>query len=363
MKISARIYRILSKLLIAVVVLVVAGVLLFLAMQISGRNRLYGNGGQEAPDLNMTDSSGAVQASAAGLAAGWAGMDSGEWQDGDVRYEGDIYRYNGDILTFLFLGIDHMEEATTVPDGIDGGQSDAIFLLALNPHSQRATVIGIPRDTMAQITVYDEQGNYLGVQTAQLALQHGYGDGGKLSCERSQDAVSQLFYGLPIHGYCAVNMGAIPLLNDVVGGVDVTAVEDVPGTGIRKGQTVHLEGQSAYDYLHNRDTGSFASAAGRLERQKQYLAAYAAKAMEGMREDITLPVKLYSTLSRYMVTDITVDEVSYLAPQLLDYEFDRSSFRTLAGETVMGEEFEEFYIDDQALYRLVLEVFYEKVGE
>lgn len=31
------------------------------------------------------------------------------------------------------------------------------------------------------------------------------------------------------------------------------------------------------------------------------------------------------------------------------------------GETVMGEEFEEFYPDEDALYELILDVFYERV--
>ena len=56
---------------------------------------------------------------------------------------------------------------------------------------------------------------------------HGYGDGMELSCERSVAAVSRLFYNLPISGYAAINMGAIPALNDAVGGVQVTVLDDV----------------------------------------------------------------------------------------------------------------------------------------
>jgi hypothetical protein len=33
----------------------------------------------------------------------------------------------------------------------------------------------------------------------------------------------------------------------------------------------------------------------------------------------------------------------------------------MEGETVMGEEFEEFYPDEDALYEMILDVFYEKV--
>ena len=39
------------------------------------------------------------------------------------------------------------------------------------------------------------------------------------------------------------------------------------------------------------------------------------------------------------------------------------SLLTLEGEAVMGEEYEEFYPDEEALYRLILEVFYEEVGQ
>ena len=112
-------------------------------------------------------------------------------------------------------------------------------------------------------------------------------------------------------------------------------------------------------YLHNRDISSFNSAGRRLQRQKQYLTEYAAAAMEAVKEDITLPVTLYGTLSRYMVTDISVDEVGYLATQAAGYRL--GEIHTLEGETVMGEQFEEFYPDEEALYRLILEVFYEEV--
>jgi len=33
----------------------------------------------------------------------------------------------------------------------------------------------------------------------------------------------------------------------------------------------------------------------------------------------------------------------------------------LEGETVMGEQFEEFYPNENALYEMILEVFYEPV--
>lgn len=357
MKISMRFYRIIAKFILVLVAVVFICVIVFIGMQISGKNRLYGRSKGMVPEMA---SSGPMQ-NTGGVLEVYRPVEGDNWQEGDVRYEGVHYRYNSDILTFLFLGIDKMSEVKVMADGDQGGQSDAIFLLVLNPHSMEATIIGIPRDTMAEIEVYSPKGNHIGTATAQITLQHGYGDGAKISCERSLEAVSKLFYHLPIHGYCAINMGAIPLINDAVGGVEVTALEDVVNSNIKKGQTIRLKGKQAYDYLHNRDTSSAESAFRRLERQKQYLNAYGKTAIAAMKKDITLPVTLYNTISKYMVTDISIDEVSYLATQASGYRFGEESIRSLKGEIVKGEKFEEFYVDEKALYELILQVFYEEV--
>lgn len=358
MKIRERVFRILMKIMIAVLAIVVAGTVIFVILQISGKNRLYGKNKNLVPNLSMAVNSEAVQ----GTEEQQAPLEEEDnWQEGDVRYQGGIYRYNEEILTFLFLGIDDMNPVKT-KESREGGQSDAIFLLVLDPDQKQISIIAVNRDTMTDIDVYNKQGDYMGTSEGQITLQHAYGDGGAESCERTQKAVSRLFYDLPIHGYCSVNMGAIPVINDTIGGVTLEALEDVPGTKLKTGQEIHLKGMDAYYYLHNRDIRSFDSAGRRLERQQQYLKAYADKAMKQMAQDITLPVKLYTALSKYMVTDVTVDEVSYLAPQLLDYTFDMEHMYSLPGSTIEAEDgFEEFHVDEKGLYELILRVFYQKV--
>lgn len=365
MKINARVYRFLAKLILAIVVVVLVGVIAFLTLQVSGKNRLYQKNNGTGPDLSrvvLVESTEATEAAESVETTTEEVVDENSWQEGDVRYQGVHYRYNQDILTFLFLGIDKMDEVTTAKNGIDGGQSDAIFLLVLDSHSKEATVIGIPRDTIADVEVYNKAGEYLGNTMAKISLQHGYGDGKELSCERSVDAVSRLFYNLPIHGYCAINMGAIPLINDAVGGVELVALQDVYKTDIKEGQTILLKGMDAYYYLHNRDTKQVGSAAKRLERQKQYLTQYASTTMAAMKSDITLPVTIYNTISKYMVTDITVDEVSYLATQVLSYQFSGDNMLSLSGESENDGEFTQFYVDEVALYELIIDVFYEEVN-
>ncbi len=293
--------------------------------------------------------------------------DSGpELGDGMIRYNGKIYAYKQNCLTFLCMGIDKKGEMEASEDLLKGGQADAIFLAVLDPDEQKISVIGINRDTMTEISVYDENGLYIGKRTAQIALQHGYGDGMEMSCERMVEAVSHLFYGIPIHGYCSLNMEVITLLNDEIGGVTVTVPEDLAVRGTLKwkaGEQVHLMGDDAYTFVQYRDTKVAQSAEGRLARQKAYLQAFIAQARTAMRKDMTLPLSLYELVTPYMVTDISAEEAVYLATQALSYSFNTEDIYTMEGEVVMGDTYEEFYQDDTALYELILRVFYEEVED
>lgn len=289
--------------------------------------------------------------------------EEGKWQDGWVKYNDTIYAYNEDIMTFLFMGIDKNSDVKEVAEGTNGGQADALFLAVMNPHDKTIKVVGINRNTMTDIEVYNEEGAYVTTTKAQIAVQHGFGNGVEKSCEYQQKAVANLFYNLPIHGYAAINMSAIPTINDAVGGVDVTVLEDLTrkDSTLVKGADVHLMGESAFWYVKYRDTNEFASADNRLARQKQYLNAFIGATKRATKEDISVAADLYQAILPQMVTNVTLDEVAYLAPILVDYQFDKDSFYMMEGETVMGEEFEEFYVDEDALYEMIIEVFYEEV--
>ena len=357
MKIKAKWYRVLLKIMIAIVVILMLGVIAFVIATIVGRNRLYGDNKGKGPNVTGFEQVELLKEEDAENVG-----DSGyTWQEGDIRYQGGIYRYNEDILTFLFLGTDAREDGTPKYGNDDAGRADSIFLLVMNPHTEAVEIIAIPRDTIAEVELFDDQGIRQAIAKTQITMQYAYGDGAELSCERMQNAVSKLFYELPIHGYCAIHMSGIPTLNDAVGGIELQALQDVPKANIKAGEQVLLQGQAAYHYLHDRDTKVAGSAQERLARQKQYLAAYASKVREETKKDITLPVKLYNTLNKYMVTDVSVDKVSYLATQATNYRFDDDHIYSLEGELVSGEILEEFHVDENALYELILKVFYEKV--
>ena len=376
MKNNFKIHRIVLKVLLWLVIISAVGFLVFVGLQVSGKNRLYKKSANKRPDLNVAsitwedeeiveEGEDGVQASTT-VPILQVEEESDNWEEGDLRYKGVHYRYNDEMLTFLFMGVDKKKTVKEAKNGMDGGQSDALFLMALNPKTKEATVININRDTMADIDVYSKNGTYLETVKSQITLQHGYGDGKEISCERTVAAVSRFFYNLPIHGYCAINLDAVPKINDAVGGVDLVALEDIKSdnkTIFKEGQQIHLAGNFATIYVQARDCDSFGSAGRRAERQKQYVVAYADAARKAIKKDVTVMVSLFKTVSKYMVTDITVDEVSYFSTQVDDYQFDGSRMYSLQGETKMGEDYEEFYADEKAMFELILKVFYEVVED
>ena len=290
--------------------------------------------------------------------------ESAGWKEGWVKYNGQIYAYNEDILTFLVMGIDKNRDVKEVEEGTNGGQADALFLVVLNPHDNSLSVIGINRNTMTDVSVYDDNGAYVNTIKAQIAVQHGFGNGVEESCEYQVNAVQHLFYEMPVHGYAAINMSAIGPLTDMVGGVDVVALEDIKSgnsTVIKEGEEVHLEGDLAFAYIHNRDTKEFGSADHRLERQKQFITTYLQKVKQKTKEDIGFPISVYQSIAPQTVTSLTVDEMTYLVSIAKDYSFNENYLYTLKGETKQGDIFEEFYVDETDLFELILKVFYEPV--
>ena len=62
------------------------------------------------------------------------------------------------------------------------------------------------------------------------------------------------------------------------------------------------------------------------------------------------------------MTNLSVDQISWLASRLVDYTIDTDTIYSLEGETKMGQQFEEFYPDKEALKALMFELFYDEVN-
>ncbi len=282
-------------------------------------------------------------------------------EEGVVVYQGERYRYNDEIITLLFLGIDTNETVEIQEIAGTGGQADTIFLLVLDPKNERIRMLGVSRDTMTDIELYDLNGNYMGTDRNHLALAYAYGDGAQKSCELTEEAVSNLFFQMPIHGYCSINISAIEILNDLVGGVTVTVTdEDLEAIGFTVGETLTLDAEQAESYIRWRPDKDSVSNGRRMERQKDYAWRYIQQAKKVFSENVLFPVQAVQAVSPYMVTDLSVSEISYLATLATGLDFSIEDIQMVEGLETTTEIHDEFYASDSALYELILEVFYEK---
>lgn len=297
------------------------------------------------------------------------GMNMGELQDdeGIVTRNGKKYRYNEDMINILCMGIDKTTEEALEDGNTTGenGQADAIFLLTINPENHTMKLIGISRDTMTEIKTYDIQGNYVGESVNHLGLAYSYGDGGAESGELMVEAVSNLMYELPIHGYAALKLDGIAKLNDAVGGVLVTLPEDIKlaGEEFSKGDNLRLTGEQAYNFIRYRDYKSAGSNTLRMERQRVYALSFVEEAKKALLKRPALAAELYQSLTADMVTSIGLDEAVYLASQLPQISFQAQDIQSLSGTIKQGSKYEEFYVDEEALLDTIFDTFYTEVSQ
>lgn len=282
-----------------------------------------------------------------------------------ILHDGKYYRYNENMCNILLLGIDAGGKPV---DGTgDAQQADVLLLAALDLSANRMTLISIPRDTMCDMEIRDESGRSQGIAHAQLALSYAYGATLRQCCEMCRDTVSNLMGGLPIQSYAAFYMDGISVLNDAVGGVTVTVLDDYPFThmpdcrNLIAGQEVTLNGVQANKYIRCRLEEQVDSNALRMQRQKQYMLALISQAKQLVKEQPGKALSLYSAVQDYTVTDLDISRISYLTTAATRMSFS-GDIVTLQGELSLGEgNHAELVPDQEALYDLMLSVFYTEV--
>lgn len=276
------------------------------------------------------------------------------WQQGKIQYKGSTYQYNDEIHTYLILGIDSDEPVQTAKDYISGGQADTIFLLIADGKAKTFRILSINRAVMAPIQIFDQEGNDLGIYEGQLCVQHGFGDGGELSCQYTVEAVQRLLWDIPIDGCVALNRGAIYQINSAIGGVELIIDQDIPQWQWTVGQIANFTDEEAYIWLSWRDTESETGATDRMNRQILYLKACLNKFQQSNHK-ISMAWSVYRSIREYLYTQA---DLPRLAWEALTYDFDLEEMYGLPGTEVEGERFMEFYMNEEETKDLIFQLFY-----
>ncbi len=283
-----------------------------------------------------------------------------KWQEGVISYNGKYYKYNSNIKSYLFMGIDKNGTVEETAAGGNAGQADVLFLLVQDKKNQTLSAIAINRNAMAEIGVYDINNQLVRKSVEQICLAHTYGDGKRMSGQYTVDAVEKLLYDIPISGYLAMNMDGITVLNDAIGGVEVQVMDSLidasKGVNLTAGETKTLNGKEAYVYIRSRDVDVFNSASRRLDRQKQYVEAMINK-VKTTNMSTSDASQIYDEIKDYTVTNMTIAD---FIMEIKDYNYSGQMY-SLPGEMSEGANFEEFNVDAESLYQMIIDIFYEEV--
>lgn len=276
-----------------------------------------------------------------------------------IVYNGHTYELNRNLATVLFLGIDNEIHDTEVIG--TAGQSDVMLLIAIDTKTGETKLLNIPRDAYAQVEVYSVDGKYIESSFQQITLAYAYGNGKDSSCENAMRSVSRLLYGLPIGSYLALDMTGIQAANEAVGGVTVSSLIEMrtaAGSTIQPGDRLELHGRDLDRYIRTRGHDLEANRR-RMERQVQYVTEFSKLAVAKSRQSLSFPVDLFSSLAPYMVSNLDIQDVTFLSSTYLSHGAEFSlrsidgSFDKLNGSTVC-------YLDEMDLFEAVLELFYRQ---
>lgn len=278
--------------------------------------------------------------------------------DKSIVVDGKSYIPDDNVQGILLLGLDKFEDDVDNSGYKNDQQADFLMLLVVDNDNKTYSAIHLNRDTMAQINVLGVAGQKIDTVTAQLALAHTYGNGKEVSCRNTVDAVSGVLNNIDISRYISVTMDAVPVITDLVGGVEVEIKDDFSGVdeSLVIGETVLLNGEQSLTFVRTRQGLEDSTNSTRMVRQQDYLTSLIKSFNNKIQEDEDFVVKASLELSEYIVSNYSAGQLENLMNTLSDYEFDQ--IYSIEGESVEGERYMEFYADKASVDKLVLDLFY-----
>lgn len=271
--------------------------------------------------------------------------------------DGVEYFPRQDITVMMVLGIDQEGPVQSSNYYRNKGSADSVMLLIFDEATEECTVLYLNRDTMLTMDVLGVRGEYAGTTYGQLALAHTYGNGLEDSCVNMKNTLMNFLPGMTIDYYVAMNMDAIPILNDAVGGVTVNVTDDFSkvNPSITMGELT-LKGDQVIDYVRTRKDVGDQKNVTRMARQREYVDGFLLALDEKEHEDIDFAARLYDQLAPYIVTDCSVETLSKIISHYLDYKLLGAI--TPEGDNRIEEGHYAFYTDEEKLDALCVELFY-----
>ncbi len=284
-----------------------------------------------------------------------------------IVYKGSTYKFNEKVATVTFMGIDTKDFEHPERVVGEGGQADAIYIGVIDTSTNKLTILGVSRDTMVDVNIYNKDGKFVNTENMQICLSYAYGDGAHTSCENTLISLERLFYGMQYDTYFSFDTRSLETLTDAVGGVTVTALTEFYSENykrtIKAGEEITLYGHDATMYTRSRDINELDSNNDRMARQNQFIKAFIKTTWDSIKSNPKTILDLYNTVADNSTTNLTTSKMVYLATKAISGldSYTDINYVNLKGEIKKGE-YAEFHPDEEALMETLLDLFYIKVN-
>ena len=262
-----------------------------------------------------------------------------------------------DTTVVLVAGIDETGPVTSSGSYNNPGEADVVSLMIFDETNKKVDILTLNRDTMLEMPILGLNGKVAGTNYGQLALAHTYGSGLEDSGENLRDTVSDFLYGIRIDYYVTLNMDAIAILTDAVGGVPVTVNDDFSDIDpdITMGEMT-LTGEQALTFVRTRYGLGDQLNVTRMQRQREYMLGFMDAFKESVGGSSSFALKTYEKVRPYMVTDCSSTAMTALINRCGGYAL--GDVVSIEGENVKGEEFMEYHVDEEKLDQVILKYLY-----
>lgn len=272
-----------------------------------------------------------------------------------IKLHKKTWKFAHPVQTYLFIGTDKSGNEDAEGEEYHGSMADALMLVVVDEEEKAYGILQLNRDTITEVPMLLQDGSANASAQMQLCTAHWYGKDKAASCDNTVETVSKMLGGLPIDGYYALKMDAMPLLNHEVGGVTVTLEDDMTklDPAMKKGTTLTLTDRQAELLMQSRYTMEDDRNTQRMRRQQIFLKAFMKKIKKQNAGNVNATVKLYDRLRPYATTDIKMNDLTALLKDMQGYT-DKGII-TIDGTSKIGEKLHdgkkhwEFYMDEDSL--------------
>ncbi len=252
--------------------------------------------------------------------------------DVDLVLKERSYKKKDNILSIAILGRD-----ATPPEEqrVDGGNTDIMIVVAIDLITGDVKAISIPRDTIAHIYHSKHASPEIDLEYFHK-LNGAYGAGGPMNTDEVQLSNSvrcieehlNTFgtFDVSIDKYIEISLVGLRELTDIVGGVEITLDNGIPGVG-SSGQTVKLNGKTAMTFV--RDRYNFGGDLGRVSNAQKYIRSLAKKIQTMGITEIGTQIATTFIKENLMRTNLSPEEIAALAGLLSNIKIDGVPITTI----------------------------------